>query len=136
MNNTIDAGPNAVLALQREGYKKTDISLKELKETLQWPGFQKVAKKYWKIGLLEYGRSLSKYLFARSLARLVPQIQASDLISAGAGVRAQVCMRDGNLVDDFLILQDTHAIHVCNTPSPAATSCLAIGESIVETYLT
>jgi len=126
----VEAGPNAVLAFRREGYKKSDINLSELGETLAWPGFQKVAKKYWRTGFGEMYRSFSKAAFTKALQKLIPEIQSSDLAEGGAGVRAQACNRDGGLVDDFLILESEHAINVCNAPSPAATSSLAIGETV------
>lgn len=126
----VEAGPNAVLAFQREGYKKSDINLSELVETLTWPGFQKVAAKYWRTGFGEMYRSFSKSAFTKALQKLIPEIQASDLVEGGAGVRAQACDRDGGLVDDFLILEEKQVINVCNAPSPAATSSLAIGETV------
>jgi L-2-hydroxyglutarate oxidase len=126
----VEAGPNAVLAFQREGYKKTDINLSELFESLAWPGFQKVAAKYWKTGFGEMYRSFSKAAFTKALQKLIPEIQESDLTEGGAGVRAQACSRDGGLVDDFLILEEKNVINVCNAPSPAATSSLAIGETV------
>jgi L-2-hydroxyglutarate oxidase len=126
----VEAGPNAVLAFQREGYKKTDIRLSELAETLLWPGFQKVARKYWRTGWGEMYRSFSKAAFTKALQILVPEIQEHDLETGGAGVRAQACDRQGGLVDDFLILEERSAINVCNAPSPAATSSLAIGETV------
>jgi len=126
----VEAGPNAVLAFQREGYKKSQINLAELAETLAWPGFQKVAVKYWRTGLGEMYRSFSKAAFTKALQKLIPEIQESDLVEGGAGVRAQACDRTGGLVDDFLILEEERVINVCNTPSPAATSSLAIGETV------
>ncbi len=126
----VEAGPNAVLAFQREGYKKTQINLSELAETLAWPGFQKVAAKYWRTGLGEMYRSFSKAAFTKALQKLVPEIQEQDLVDGGAGVRAQACDREGGLVDDFLILEEKNVINVCNAPSPAATSSLAIGETV------
>jgi L-2-hydroxyglutarate oxidase len=126
----VEAGPNAVLAFQREGYKKSDINLAELFESLTWPGFQKVAAKYWKTGLGEMYRSFSKAAFTKALQKLIPEIQESDLVEGGAGVRAQACSRDGGLVDDFLIMEEKNAVNVCNAPSPAATSSLAIGETV------
>jgi len=126
----VEAGPNAVLAFSREGYKKSDIRLGELAESLAWPGFQKVARKYWKTGMGEMYRSFSKAAFTRALQKLIPEIQSRDLEEGGAGVRAQACDRDGGLVDDFMILESEKAIHVCNAPSPAATSSLAIGETV------
>jgi len=126
----VEAGPNAVLAFKREGYKKSDINLSELAETLAWPGFQKVASKYWRTGFGEMYRSFSKAAFTKALQKLIPEIQESDLVEGGAGVRAQACDREGGLVDDFLILEKDHVINVCNAPSPAATSSLAIGETV------
>lgn len=126
----VEAGPNAVLAFKREGYKKSDISFSELAETLAWPGFQKVAGKYWRTGFGEMYRSFSKSAFTKALQKLIPEIQENDLVEGGAGVRAQACDREGGLVDDFLILEENHVINVCNAPSPAATSSLAIGETV------
>ena len=126
----VEAGPNAVLAFQREGYKKSDINLKELFETLAWPGFQKVAAKYWETGLGEMYRSFSKSAFTKALQALIPEIQESDLEPGGAGVRAQACDRTGGLLDDFAILETDKAINVINAPSPAATSSLAIGKTV------
>jgi len=126
----VEAGPNAVLAFKREGYKKSDINLGELAETLAWPGFQKVAAKYWRTGFGEMYRSFSKAAFTKALQKLLPEIKEEDLIEGGAGVRAQACDRDGGLVDDFLILEETNIINVCNAPSPAATSSLSIGETV------
>jgi len=126
----VEAGPNAVLAFQREGYKKSDINIAELAESLAWPGFQKVAAKYWKTGFGEMYRSFSKAAFTKALQKLLPEIQESDLVEGGAGVRAQACSKDGGLVDDFLILEEKNVINVCNAPSPAATSSLAIGETV------
>jgi L-2-hydroxyglutarate oxidase len=128
----VEAGPNAVLAFKREGYKKSQVNLAELAETLAWPGFQKVAAKYWKTGMGEMYRSFSKSAFTKALQKLIPEIQESDLTEGGAGVRAQACDREGGLVDDFLIIEDANVIHVCNAPSPAATSSLAIGETIAQ----
>ncbi len=126
----IEAGPNAVLAFAREGYKKLQVSLPELTETLMWPGFQKVAKRYWKTGFGEMYRSFSKTAFTKALQKLIPEIQKNDLDGQGAGVRAQACDRHGNLIDDFLIYESKNALNVCNAPSPAATSSLAIGDKL------
>ena len=128
----IEAGPNAVLAFQREGYSKADINLEELSETLRWPGFQKVAAKYWRTGLGEMYRSFSKSAFTKALQKLMPEIQESDLVPGGAGVRAQACDKEGGLLDDFMILESPGVINVCNAPSPAATSSLSIGLTIAE----
>lgn len=130
MNGGVEAGPNAVLAFAREGYKKSIINFPELAETLMWPGFQKVAAKYWKTGFGEMYRSFSKAAFVKALQKLMPEIKESDLKPGGAGIRAQACDRDGGLLDDFRIYQDEHFVNVCNAPSPAATSSLAIGDEV------
>jgi (S)-2-hydroxyglutarate dehydrogenase len=135
MKGGVEAGPNAVLAFSREGYKKSDINLAELTETLTWPGFQKVAKKYWRTGFGEMYRSFSKTAFTKALQKLIPEIQEEDLTDGGAGVRAQACDRTGGLVDDFLILEKQQVINVCNAPSPAATSSLSIGEAVANLAL-
>jgi L-2-hydroxyglutarate oxidase len=131
----VEAGPNAVLAFRREGYRKSDVQLGELAETLAWPGFRKVAAKYWRTGLGEMRRSFSKTAFTKALQNLIPEITEADLVEGGAGVRAQACDRNGGLIDDFLILEDNTSIHVCNAPSPAATSSLAIGETVADLVL-
>jgi L-2-hydroxyglutarate oxidase len=131
----VEAGPNAVLAFKREGYKKTQVDFAELAETLAWPGFQKVAGKYWKTGLGELYRSFSKSAFTKALQELIPEIQESDLVEGGAGVRAQACDRTGGLVDDFAIRESAFAINVLNAPSPAATSSLSIGGTVAEMVL-
>lgn len=132
MGGGVEAGPNAVLAFRREGYKKSQIHLGELAESLAWPGFQKVAFKYWKTGMGEMYRSFSKAAFVKALQKLIPEIQKDYLVDGGAGVRAQACDRNGGLVDDFMIVEKKHVINVCNAPSPAATSSLAIGETIAQ----
>ena len=132
----VEAGPNAVLAFAREGYRKSDINAKELFETLSWPGFQKVAAKYWETGLGEMYRSFSKSAFTKALQELIPEIQEQDLMDGGSGVRAQACDRTGGLLDDFSIIETDLAINVCNAPSPAATSSLAIGLTVSEKVLT
>jgi (S)-2-hydroxyglutarate dehydrogenase len=126
----VEAGPNAVLAFRREGYSKSKINLLELAETLAWPGFQKVAWKYWKTGFGEMYRSFSKTAFTTALQKLLPDLKEDDLVPGGAGVRAQACDRNGGLLDDFLILENEIAVNVCNAPSPAATSSLSIGETV------
>ena len=131
----VEAGPNAVLAFKREGYKKSDIDLKEIVEIFTWPGFQIVAKKYWKTGFGEFYRSFSKKAFVKALQRLIPEIQEDDLIPGGSGVRAQACDKTGGLLDDFSIIKNKRIVHVCNAPSPAATSSLAIGEHITSEVL-
>jgi L-2-hydroxyglutarate oxidase len=104
-------------------------------ESFAWPGFRKVAAKYWKTGMGEYYRSLSKAAFTKALQKLIPEIKEEDLVPGGAGVRAQACDRTGGLIDDFLILEDQHCVHVCNAPSPAATSSLSIGKTVSEIAL-
>jgi L-2-hydroxyglutarate oxidase len=128
----VECGPNAVLAFKREGYKKSDINLAELGETLAWPGFRKVVAKYWRTGVGEMYRSYSKKAFTEALQKLLPEIKEEDLIEGGAGVRAQACDRTGGLLDDFMILEEKLAINICNAPSPAATSSLSIGETVAE----
>jgi len=132
VNGGIEAGPNAVFALKKEGYKKTDFVLGDVARSLSWKGFQKVMFKYWKTGLGEYYRSFSKTAFTKALQKLIPSIKENDLIPGGAGVRAQACDRNGGLIDDFLILEDQYIINVGNAPSPAATSSLSIGQTIAE----
>lgn len=126
----IEAGPNAVWAFKREGYKKSDFSTKDFIDAISWPGFRNVALKYWKIGFGEMHRSWSKPAFTKALQNLVPEIQQEDLKVGGAGVRAQACDKNGGLIDDFLIIEDKTIINVCNAPSPAATSSYAIGTHI------
>lgn len=130
INGGIEAGPNAVLAFRREGYKKSQIHLGELAESLMWPGFQKVAMKYWKTGFGEMYRSFSKAAFTKALQKLIPEIEENNLEDGGAGVRAQACDRTGGLLDDFAIIEADKAINVCNAPSPAATSSLSIGNTV------
>ena len=132
INGGTEAGPNAVWAFKREGYKKTSFNGEETWASLSWPGFRKVMRKYWKTGLGEYYRSLNKWAFLKALQRLVPEVQYNDIQPGGAGVRAQACSRDGRLVDDFLIVEDKFTFNVLNAPSPAATASLAIGESLAE----
>lgn len=126
----VEAGPNAVLAFKREGYKKTDLNLRDLAEVLAYPGFWKLSAKYWREGLDEMKRSFSKAAFVRSLQELIPEIQEADLVPAASGVRAQALKSDGGLVDDFHLISGERSIHVCNAPSPAATASIEIGEHI------
>lgn len=128
----VHAGPNAVLALAREGYDWRTVNTPELLEAIKWPGFQKLAMRNAIPGSQEILRSFSKSLFAKSLSRLVPGIRKQDLIAAPAGVRAQALKRDGGLVDDFFIKSAARQLHVLNAPSPAATASLEIGKSIAE----
>ncbi|MEO9871261.1 L-2-hydroxyglutarate oxidase [Ekhidna sp.] len=128
----IEAGPNAVLAFAREGYSKNQVNMKELLGTLFYPGFMRVAYKYWRTGIGEMYRSYSKGAFTKALRELIPEIEKKDLIKGGAGVRAQACDRKGGLIDDFLVVEHDKFINVGNAPSPAATSSLAIGERVAQ----
>lgn len=132
IDHSIEAGPNAVLAFKREGYKKTDFSFSDMTEVLTFPGFWKMATKYWSVGLNEMKRSYSKIAFTESLQKLIPSIQDSDIVSAGAGIRAQAVDRSGKLLDDFKIIESKNMIHVLNAPSPAATASLSIGKHIAQ----
>ena len=135
MKGGVEAGPNAVLAFKREGYRRSDFNFGEFKESITWPGMQKVASKYWKTGLGEFYRSFSKAAFTKALQELIPDIQDSDLVTGGAGVRAQACDRTGGLLDDFYITENNSAINVLNAPSPAATSSLSIGGAVADLAL-
>ncbi len=128
----VECGPNAVLAFAREGYRRRDINLFDLAETLLFPGFLKLATKYWRVGLGEMWRSYSRSAFLHSLQRLVPEVRNEHLIVGRAGVRAQAVQSDGSMVDDFVIQSHGRVVHVLNAPSPAATSSLNIGRMVVE----
>ena len=130
IDDSVHAGPNAVLAFKREGYRRTDINCADLFETITFPGFWKLARKYYRDGMMEMVRSVSKRAFVQSLQQLVPEVTEDDLVPTHSGVRAQALMRDGKLVDDFLIVNGKNSIHVCNAPSPAATASLEIGRFI------
>ena len=129
----IEAGPNAVLALARHGYRWGNVNLKDLIETLTYGGFWKMAGKYWKAGFGEMYRSLSKKAFLKALQQLMPAVQLQNLIPGGAGVRAQAMQPSGAMVDDFHIQQAPRMVHVLNAPSPAATASIAIGRYIAGT---
>ena len=128
----VDAGPNAVLALAREGYRHSDVSVSDFASSLAFPGFWRMARKHWRNGLGEWHRSLSKRAFVRALQRLLPDIREADLVPGGSGVRAQALKPDGALVDDFQFVPSGKVLHVLNVPSPAATASLLIGKTIVE----
>ena len=130
IDGSIECGPNAVLALAREGYLKTDFSIRDIWETITWPGFRHVARRHWRTGLGEYKRSIFKSAFVTALQRLVPEITKDDLVPAAAGIRAQACSRDGGLLDDFEIRTIGSTVHICNAPSPAATASLSIGQHV------
>ncbi|MBL7816379.1 MAG: L-2-hydroxyglutarate oxidase [Saprospiraceae bacterium] len=131
----VEAGPNAVLSYRREGYSRWDVHFGELFETLSYKGFRKIAAKYWREGLDEMYRSYSKSAFVRALQNLIPEIGEDDLVEGGSGVRAQACDSGGNLVDDFWFIENQYVINVCNAPSPAATACLAVGETVADKAL-
>jgi L-2-hydroxyglutarate oxidase len=130
INGGVEAGPNAVLAFKRHGYKKTSFSLRDSAQMALYPGFWIMGLKFWKMGLGEFYRSFSKGAFVKALQRLIPEIQAADLEPGGAGVRAQALESNGLLADDFRIKEGDRMVHVLNAPSPAATASISIGESI------
>lgn len=128
----VEAGPNAVLAFKREGYRKSSFSFSDMVEFASYTGFWRMARRYWKTGVGEYYRSFSRRAFVKALRRLIPELRYDDVRAAGAGVRAQALGRDGNLVDDFHIIEAERMIHVLNAPSPAATASLSIGRTIAD----
>jgi len=130
IDGSVHAGPNAVLALKREGYHKSDFNLRDFTETMAFPGFWKLISRNLGEGLKEMHRSFFKSAFVHSLQQLIPDIRSEDLVPCKAGVRAQALLGDGKLVDDFLIVKGHHALHVCNAPSPAATAAFEIGKAI------
>jgi L-2-hydroxyglutarate oxidase len=132
ISGKVDAGPNAVLAFRREGYRRTDFNLNDLASSLVFPGFWRMAAKHWRSGMDEFHRSFSKSEFVRALQRLVPELCKQDLVPGGSGVRAQALKRDGALVDDFQFVSSGQMLHVLNVPSPAATASLLIGRAIVD----
>jgi L-2-hydroxyglutarate oxidase len=127
----IEAGPNAVLAFAREGYRKTDFNARDLWDALSYSGFRRFLRRYPAVAWFELRRSFSRELFCRSLQRLVPEIQPDDLDTGGSGVRAQAIAPEGELIQDFSLIARPNALHVLNAPSPAATASLAIGQEIV-----
>jgi L-2-hydroxyglutarate oxidase len=131
IHGNVDAGPNAVLAFRREGYRRTDFDLHEAMEAAGYSGFRAMARQHWKNGLGELRRSWSKRLFVKSCQRLLPEVRMEDLTPGGAGVRAQAIAPDGTLVDDFRFVARERFLHVLNVPSPAATASLPIGREIV-----
>jgi L-2-hydroxyglutarate oxidase LhgO len=128
----VECGPNAVFSFKREGYRKTDFSLRESWDSLTYPGTLKMFMRHWKFGLDEYKRAFSKKLFFRQLQRLIPSLEMDDIKPGNAGMRAQALGADGELIDDFKVERRGNAIHVLNAPSPAATASLAIGEDVNE----
>jgi len=135
IHGDVEAGPNAVLALSKEGYSKKSINLSDTFSILRWRGFYAISSRYFKTGMAEFYRSLFKNAFVKSLRKLLPAVKPDNLIYSGAGVRAQAVTRDGRLIDDFLIKSNNRVINVLNAPSPAATSSLAIGEKITDIAL-
>lgn len=132
IDGKVEAGPNAVLAFAREGYRRTSVCVPEFMETLCYGGFWKLVRRYWKSGMGEMRRSFSKALFTRALQQLAPEIHDRDLVAGGAGVRAQALGNDGKLLDDFVIQKTDRMVHVLNAPSPAATSSPAIAGHIAD----
>lgn len=132
IDGSVEAGPNAVLAFKREGYTQLSFSLRDSVETLTYPGFLKLARRFWRVGLQEYHRSWSKKTFVRDLRHLIPAINGEDIFRAGAGVRAQAVAEDGSLLDDFQIVEQDGMVHVLNAPSPAATASLSIGKEVAQ----
>ncbi|MFE9098046.1 L-2-hydroxyglutarate oxidase [Streptomyces sp. NPDC007264] len=131
----VHIGPNAVPALAREGYGWGTLRPRELGATVAWPGSWRIARRHWRYGAGELRRSVSKRAFTRAVHRLLPEVGAADLVPAPAGVRAQAVLRDGTLVDDFLIREGPRAVHVLNAPSPAATASLPIGREVARLAL-
>jgi L-2-hydroxyglutarate oxidase len=128
----VEAGPNAVLALGREAYQPGSLNLGDLRDTLCYPGFWRLAARHWRMGLGEVHRSLSKAAFVKALQRLVPELRSQDLTSAPCGIRAQAVRPNGELEDDFVIARHGRCLHLLNAPSPAATACLAIGREVAQ----
>ena len=130
LDGRVEAGPNAVLAWHREGYRAGDVSLRDAADLLTYPGFWRFAARHWRLGLAEMGRSWSRAQFVQALQKLVPAVRSEDLVDGGSGVRAQAVDREGKLVNDFLFVEGQRSLHVLNAPSPAATASLAIGRAI------
>ncbi len=135
LSGAVEAGPNAVLAFRREGYRLRQAHAGELLQTLSFSGFWRLARRHWRDGWIELQRSFSKKHFVCALQRLVPELTVDDVVPTRSGVRAMACTPDGRLYDDFLLAQISRILHVCNAPSPAATAALAIGETAVEQLL-
>jgi (S)-2-hydroxyglutarate dehydrogenase len=132
IDDVVSVGPNAVPSLARERYSRFGVSPRDARDTLTWPGLFRLARRYAKTGALEVWRDVSKRAAVADMRRYVPELQAADVVRAGCGIRAQVMTRAGELVDDFLVEEGPSSLHVLNAPSPAATSCLAIGRVIAE----
>jgi L-2-hydroxyglutarate oxidase len=132
VHGEVEAGPNAVLAFRREGYSRWNFSPRDMAEWMLYPGFWRMAFRFWRTGMSEMVRSFSKKRFYQSLKRLIPELQIDDIHPFGTGVRAQALERNGLLVDDFRFVEAQRMIHVLNAPSPAATASLSIGQTIAE----
>jgi len=135
MNGEVWLGPNAVLALAREGYRCSSVQLSDLGSWILWPGFWRMAARYWRMGVGELYRGMNRFAFIKAVQQYVPAVQAGDVVRASSGVRAQAVSRAGTLVDDFVFDQEEGILHVRNAPSPAATSCLAIASRIVDRFV-
>lgn len=136
MDGGFTVGPNAVLAFKREGYKRTDLDLRDLASSLAYPGFWRLLRRNFRSALSELSASASKDLYLRKVRKYCPHIRLEDLVPYRAGVRAQAVARDGSIIDDFLFVDSRNSLHVCNAPSPAATSALPIAAHIAERLLT
>jgi L-2-hydroxyglutarate oxidase LhgO len=135
VHGEVDCGPNAVLAFAREGYTLGDINLRELWESLSFVGFRRLVRSQWREAARELSVSISKARFVRAAQRLVPDVTTADLVPAPSGVRAQAVSPDGRVIDDFVVRYTPNAVHILNAPSPAATSCLSIGLTVVQEAL-
>jgi len=132
ISGEVKCGPNAVLAFAREGYRRRDINFHDLIDSLSFPGFAKIAAKYWRTGIWEIWRSVSKDAFVKALQRLVPEVATAHLLPYPAGIRAQAVTAAGQILDDFAFLESPRVVNVINAPSPGATASLSIGRAVVE----
>ena len=132
INGDIECGPNAVFTFKREGYSKTDFSLKDTLQALAFSGTWRLFINHWKFGLAEYRRAFSKSLFLKELQKMLPTLKMEDIVESRSGVRAMALGSNGEVIDDFKIIKNKKNIHVLNAPSPAATACLSIGKQIME----
>jgi L-2-hydroxyglutarate oxidase LhgO len=132
VSGDVEVGPNAVLAFRREGYRRSDVGLRDIRDIVTWPGFWHMARRHWRTGITEIRGSLSVKAYMEAASRYVPEIGAADVVRSGAGVRAQAVDRDGSLVDDFRINESDGIVTIRNAPSPAATSSLAIAEYVLD----
>ena len=132
IDGSVTVGPNAVQGWKREGYGKFNFSVRDTMETLNFPGYWKFSSRHWRSGLREYRNSLSKRGYLKQIRKYCPGIGLRDLEPYPAGIRAQAVLRDGTLIHDFLFKETSRSLHVCNAPSPAATSAIPIGKYICE----